>query len=85
MWAGGKRLSLWRRLPALRHAGMIMVLLVVAKVFLIDMSGLQGLLRVLSFLGLGAALIGLGYAYRRFVFAADERPELAPPPQPTTP
>jgi uncharacterized membrane protein len=35
---------------------------------------------VFSFLGLGAALIGLGYAYRRFVFAADERPELAPPP-----
>ncbi|MCW5742930.1 MAG: DUF2339 domain-containing protein [Alphaproteobacteria bacterium] len=81
-------IGMWRHVPALRHAGMIMVLLVVAKVFLIDMSGLQGLLRVLSFLGLGAALVGLGYAYRRFVFAADERPELAPPeppPAPTTP
>ena len=32
------------------------------------MAGLQGLLRVFSFLGLGAALIGLGYAYRRFGF-----------------
>jgi uncharacterized membrane protein len=30
------------------------------------MAGLKGLLRVLSFLGLGAALLGLGYAYRRF-------------------
>jgi len=30
------------------------------------MAGLEGLLRVLSFLGLGAALVGLGYAYRRF-------------------
>jgi len=82
-------LGVWRKVPALRHAGMIMVCLVVAKVFLIDMSGLQGLLRVFSFLGLGAALIGLGYVYRRFVFAADERPELAPPapppPAPTTP
>jgi uncharacterized membrane protein len=38
----------------------------VAKVFLVDMAGLQGLLRVFSFLGLGAALLGLGYAYRRF-------------------
>lgn len=75
-------IGIWRSVPALRHAGMIMVCLVVAKVFLIDMSGLQGLLRVFSFLGLGAALIGLGYAYRRFVFAADERPELAPPPPP---
>jgi len=78
-------IGMWRHVPALRHAGMIMVLLVVAKVFLIDMSGLQGLLRVLSFLGLGAALVGLGYAYRRFVFAADERPELAPPPPPPSP
>jgi uncharacterized membrane protein len=75
-------LGIWRRVPALRHAGMIMVCLVVAKVFLIDMSGLTGLLRVFSFLGLGAALIGLGYSYRRFVFAADEPP---PPPAPSTP
>jgi uncharacterized membrane protein len=55
---------------ALRHAGMILVCIVVLKVFLIDMGGLQGLLRVFSFLGLGAALIGLGYAYRRFGFIA---------------
>jgi len=59
-------LGFWRDVTALRHAGMVLVCLVVAKVFLIDMAGLQGLLRVLSFLGLGAALIGLGYAYRRF-------------------
>jgi uncharacterized membrane protein len=56
----------WREAPALRHAGMALVCIVVAKVFLIDMAGLKGLLRVLSFLGLGAALLGLGYAYRRF-------------------
>ena len=55
-----------RRQPPLRHAGMALVCIVVAKVFLIDMAGLEGLLRVLSFLGLGAALVGLGYAYRRF-------------------
>jgi uncharacterized membrane protein len=47
---------------------MVLVCIVVAKVFLIDMAGLQGLLRVVSFLGLGAALLGLGYAYRRFGF-----------------
>jgi uncharacterized membrane protein len=58
----------WRVVPALRHAGMALVCIVVAKVFLIDMAGLEGLLRVLSFLGLGAALLGLGYAYRRFGF-----------------
>jgi uncharacterized membrane protein len=57
-----------RHAAALRHAGMVLVCIVAAKVFLIDMAGLQGLLRVLSFLGLGAALLGLGYAYRRFEF-----------------
>jgi len=61
-------LGFMRRAAALRHAGMALVCVVVAKVFLIDMAGLQGLLRVFSFLGLGAALIGLGYAYRRFGF-----------------
>jgi uncharacterized membrane protein len=59
-------LGFWRDVAALRHAGMVLVCLVVAKVFLVDMAGLAGLLRVLSFLGLGAALLGLGYAYRRF-------------------
>lgn len=61
-------IGFWREAGALRHAGMALVCIVVAKVFLIDMAGLQGLLRVLSFLGLGAALLGLGYAYRRFGF-----------------
>lgn len=51
---------------ALRLAGLGMVVLVVAKVFLVDMSGLDGLWRVLSFLGLGLGLVGLGTFYRRF-------------------
>ena len=62
-----------RGASALRHAGMVLVCIVVAKVFLIDMAGLKGLLRVFSFLGLGAALIGLGYAYRRFGFQERQR------------
>jgi uncharacterized membrane protein len=62
-----------RGAAALRHAGMALVCVVVAKVFLIDMAGLQGLLRVFSFLGLGAALVGLGYAYRRFGFDEGRR------------
>jgi uncharacterized membrane protein len=58
-------IHLGRRLPRLAALGVIG--LVCAKVFLIDMAGLAGLWRVLSFLGLGLALIGLGAAYRRFV------------------
>lgn len=66
-------LGFWREVPALRHAGMALVCLVVAKVFLVDMAGLQGLLRVFSFLGLGAALLGLGYAYRRFGLGSNQQ------------
>ena len=49
----------------LRRAGLIGVGVVVGKVFLSDMAELDGVLRALSFIGLGGALVGLGYAYRR--------------------
>jgi uncharacterized membrane protein len=52
---------------ALRIWALAIVGLVAAKAFLIDMAGLTGLWRVLSFLGLGLVLIGLGTLYRRFV------------------
>jgi uncharacterized membrane protein len=60
--AGG---LLWRN-QWLRRAGLIGIGLVILKVFLSDMAELSGVLRALSFLGLGGALVGLGYAYRRF-------------------
>jgi uncharacterized membrane protein len=56
----------------LRLAALAIIALVAAKVFLIDMAGLAGLWRVLSFLGLGLALIGLGAVYRRFVVVVAE-------------
>ena len=49
----------------LRRAGLIGIGLVIGKVFLSDTAALSGVLRALSFIGLGLALIGLGYAYRR--------------------
>ncbi len=61
-----------------RLAALAVVGLVCAKVFLIDMADLTGLWRVLSFLGLGLALIGLGVVHRRFVLPA--RPGAAPEP-----
>jgi uncharacterized membrane protein len=60
-------LAVWRRLPPLRHAAAGIILLVVFKVFLVDASGLTGLYRVASFLGLGLTLMALGYLYQRFV------------------
>jgi uncharacterized membrane protein len=64
-------LAIWRRLPALRHAGAGIVVLVVCKVFLGDASGLTGLYRTASFLGLGLTLLGLGYLYQRMLRHAE--------------
>ena len=47
----------------LRMAGLALLTAVTLKVFLIDAASLTGLLRILSFLGLGIALIGIGWAY----------------------
>lgn len=58
---------------ALRNRGArlgsaIIILIVTAKVFLIDMQDLEGVWRALSFIGLGATLIGIGLVYQRFLF-----------------
>ncbi len=51
----------------LRLASAVFVFAAVVKVFLFDMNGLDGPLRALSFIGLGAALIGIGYLYQRLL------------------
>jgi uncharacterized membrane protein len=53
------------RLPdkALRLAGLVLLTATILKVFLVDASELEGVLRILSFLGLGIALIGIGRVY----------------------
>jgi len=58
-------ISLYRQNEWLRRAALAGIGLVAAKVFLSDMAQLEGVLRALSFLGLGGVLIGIGYAYRR--------------------
>ena len=61
----GLAAGLLRRDEWLRRVSLGGIGLVVAKVFLSDMAELEGVLRALSFLGLGATLVGIGYAYRR--------------------
>ena len=48
---------------ALRVAGLALLTLTVCKVFVLDADELRGVLRILSFLGLGLALIGIGLLY----------------------
>jgi uncharacterized membrane protein len=58
-----------------RLASAAVVSLTVVKVFLLDLAGLEGVLRAFSFLGLGAALIGIGLVYQKFVFARRPDPQ----------
>lgn len=51
-----------------RYASLAVLLLVVVKVFLLDMSRLAGLWRVASFFGLGISLVGIGYVYQHFMY-----------------
>jgi uncharacterized membrane protein len=64
-------LGILRRSVVLRYASLTVLMVTVFKVFLIDMSGLTGLLRVASFLGLGLTLIAIGRVYQRFVLLPD--------------
>ena len=51
-----------------RFASALFVGVAVVKVFLYDMAGLSGLWRPVSFIGLGAVLIGIGTLYQRVLF-----------------
>jgi len=80
-----------RRSVSLRKLAMAGVGLTIAKVFLVDMSGLSGLTRVFSFMGLGLALLGLTWLNRKLsdgwddgapVMSAPEGPKPEPAPEP---
>jgi len=57
----------WREQRRWRVGSLVLMLLAVAKVFLVDAAGLDGLLRVASFLALGFSLIGIGWIYSRLL------------------
>ncbi len=64
-----------RSQPA-RLASAAVVILTIAKVFLVDMAGLTGVYRALSFIGLGMVLVGIGWLYQRLLFPP--RPAASP-------
>ncbi len=57
----------------IRKAGLAVLGIVVLKVFLVDMNQLEGISRALSFIGLGGALIGLGYLYQKLNLAHETK------------
>ncbi|MFA3919842.1 DUF2339 domain-containing protein [Ruegeria hyattellae] len=67
--------SLARQSDMMRKAGLAVIGLAVAKVFLIDISGLGGLIRVFSLLALGLALAGLAWLNRWALMRKSPTPE----------
>jgi uncharacterized membrane protein len=61
-------LSSWRSAQDLRVASAAVIFITVLKVFLYDMAALEGVLRALSFIGLGIVLIAIGLFYQRLLF-----------------
>ena len=59
--------GIYRRARDWRIASLALMLATVAKVFLLDANGLDGLLRVGSFAALGFSLIGIGWLYSRYL------------------
>ncbi len=55
----------WRRSAFLRWQALLLLAVSVGKVFLVDVSELSQGYRILSFLGLGALLLGVSFVYQR--------------------
>jgi len=61
-------LGMARRLSGLRWLSLLFLLATIGKVFLYDLSELEGLFRVFSMLGLALSLLAVSLLYQRFVF-----------------
>ena len=55
----------WRLGQDCYRAGVTLLAVVIVKLFLVDMSDLEGLLRVASFMGLGLSLLGVSYVHQK--------------------
>ena len=65
--------GIWRYGVDVYRAGLLLLALVTAKLFLVDLAGLEGLLRVASFMGLGLSLLGISYLHQRMKAVGRER------------
>ena len=59
--AGG----IWKDIKPLRFAGLGLFVVVVGKVFLVDLAGMPTLYRVVAFMAVGMFLLAGAYAYIR--------------------
>lgn len=57
--------GVWRRSAFLRWQALLLIAVSIGKVFLVDISELSQGYRIISFLGLGALLLGVSFIYQR--------------------
>ncbi|MDI4666817.1 DUF2339 domain-containing protein [Xanthobacter autotrophicus] len=71
-------IGLWRGSRTLRLASAAVMVLTVLKVFLSDMADLEGVLRAVSFIGLGVVLVAMGWVYQRLLAREKAAPTQGP-------
>jgi len=58
---GAMAFATWRSIRALWFAGAVLMAVVVAKLFLVDLSNIGGVERIVSFIGVGILMLVIGY------------------------
>ncbi len=58
--------GIWRRSRSLRIGSIVLFGITILKIFIYDLSFLDTLYRIFSFIGLGVILLAVSYAYQRF-------------------
>ncbi len=68
----------WKRSAFVRWQALILIAITIGKVFILDVRALQQGYRILSFIGLGAVLMGISYIYHRDWLKLSARPSRPP-------
>jgi uncharacterized membrane protein len=57
--------GMWRDFAPIRYLAIVLFGMTVLKVFLVDLSALGGIYRILGFIGVGIVLLGVSFVYQR--------------------
>jgi uncharacterized membrane protein len=68
--------GMWRHFAPIRYLAMVLFGVTVLKVFLVDLSALGGIYRILGFIGVGLVLLAVSFVYQRT--RKPKRPEAQP-------
>ncbi len=59
--------GIWRKFTLLRRLGILLLLITAAKITLVDLTGLETVLRILVFVGTGVVMIIASWLYQKYV------------------